>query len=440
MIKVKIKTTSVSPPKRHDILCIASKFKVKFSRLQEVNDIFLLWCIAECDVDALFSTPCIEAFEAISCTPQLPPEMKAKRTLFLKNVNELVCRNNNAILIADLQQRNKYLTISDLFVFTKSATIKITYETVAMANKAKETGIFMFSFFIPPRNIALEEYINLAMCYKCYSYGDHLSSACPKPKDYKICSLCSGADHTYKQCSSTEKVCINCGGSHNTLALSCPHRKKLIKDKRTASSRQVFSFATKAGAPQNTMDHLPNTYDLIAKSVMCVVVSALKNTDTPGTFEITMNHLLRANNLPNFALGGISPPVIQHLGVSLPESTTSPSSSNTAENPKGGSDQDENSNIPTPREATIYKKGNTPTLTPGNIRELHTSGHVVVECAKGSTAAFLRRLESAAINEFDQLVNIVDLKDKVFMQQVKNGRSGSSKRQLRGNTGNALST
>ena len=95
---------------------------------------------------------------------------------------------------------------------------------------------------------------------------------------------------------------------------------------------------------------------------------------------------------------------------------------------------------PIVRSATIYKKKSTPALTPQNVRDMHNSGHVVVECASGGTYECIQRLESATLAEFKDLVEIVDLKDRVFVQQMNGAKSTSSKRQLPGNAGNTQNT
>ena len=324
MIKVKIKWSGFSPPEREALLNKIAYFKVKCSKVQKYNDFFLIWCDGDSDVDNLFSPNCIEALGSISCTPQLPPEMKARRTILLKYVDELVHRRNDADIVSELQRNNSWLSVTDLFTFSNSATIKLTCATVAMANKAKDVGVLLFNFFIPPRNIAIDEYINLIMCYRCYTYDDHYASACPKPKEYKICSLCSSREHTHKSCHSQEKTCINCGGAHSAMALSYPHRKTLIKEKRAAKTQRSYAAAAKPGTPQpSPMNMFTGTSEIIAKSVMCIVVSALKNAETPGSFADTMQHLLKANNLPAFNLGDITPPTMLS-GEQTAEVTTTP--------------------------------------------------------------------------------------------------------------------
>ena len=95
---------------------------------------------------------------------------------------------------------------------------------------------------------------------------------------------------------------------------------------------------------------------------------------------------------------------------------------------------------PIVRSATIYKKKSTPVLTPQKVRDMHNSGHVVVECANGGTNECIQRLESVTPAEFNDLVEIVDLRDRVFVQQMNGARSTSIKRQLRGNAGNTRNT
>ena len=450
MIKVKIKTNRAVAPRRQEILCITSKFSVKCSKLQEANDIFIMWCNTESDVDALFSTACMDALGTISCVPQLPPEMKARRTIFLKHVDDLVCERDTASIIEDLQQRNANLKVADLFVFTKSSTIKVTCETIAMANKARDLRVFVFEFFVPSVNIALDEYINLIMCYKCYSYNDHLSSMCPKPSDFKICSLCSRTDHTYKQCPSAAKECVNCGGPHSTLALSCPYRRKIIKEKSLASSRPTYSSITKSNVPLSGKDILPNANEVIAKSVMCMVVSAMKNAEVPGSFVSTMDHLLRANNLPQFSLGDITPPSMLSLSEAVQTVSSYPITGNAAtasrvaentQNKPASRNVEKSSDSVNPLsslKAKLYKKKSTPQVTPDNVRELHSKGYIIVECSTHSSIECVCKLESVTSSEFNNLAEIIDLRDRIFEQQSNNSNASINRRQLRGNAGNNI--
>ena len=47
-------------------------------------------------------------------------------------------------------------------------------------------------------------------------------------KDRIICSECSEEGHKWSECKSQTKRCINCRGTHRTLAMSCPVKRDVI--------------------------------------------------------------------------------------------------------------------------------------------------------------------------------------------------------------------
>ena len=424
MIKVKIRANSVVTPKRIDLLNILSNHNVKCSKLQSVSDYFILWCSDDSDVDALFSPASISALNVISCVPQLPPDIRPKRTVLLRYVDELIFQEDNDNIIEELQLRNPWLVTPEIFAFPKSAIIKLTCSSIAVANKTKHSGVRLFRFFVPPSNIVFEDYINITMCYKCYSFEDHLASSCPKPSNYKICSLCSKTDHTYKQCSTQVKVCVNCGGSHSTLALSCPRRREIVKQKRLNTPRQSYAAVSKPSTPTVTKDILTNCNDIIAKSVMCMVVASMKNAETPGTFVDTMNHLLKANNLLSFSLGDITPPTMKTIYHSEQESQK-PS-------PSGGNKENIHSTLS--GKVTLYKKKSTPAVTPENIDTLYNAGHLLID--SDNAPSCIRQLALTSHEEFKAVVDVVDLNNKAFGQHANIVKVAQSKRTLRSNDGN----
>ena len=243
---------------------------------------------------------------------------------------------------------------------------------------------------------------------------------CPKTSDYKVCSICAKQDHTYKNCLSQEKVCINCKGAHSTLALSCPYRKKLIKDTSSASTKRTYAAASITDKPTAMANVLSGTIELIAKSVMCVVVSALKNAEAPGTFSETMHHLLRANNLPEFSLGDITPPTMQSSSQLREEFPTS--------SPTVFKDKDPGKLIT--HDSTIYKKKSVPAVSAENIESLYRNGDIILECDIASATDCIRHLSLATPNDFKRQVNVIELKDKVYDQRVMSAKS-SAKRSLR---------
>ena len=82
-----------------------------------------------------------------------------------------------------------------------------------------------FNLSVSPHDLTLEEVSQVTYCFKCYAIDDHLVKACTKPQSYRVCSLCSSKQHTYKDCTSTDRKCINCNGAHATMSKSCPSYK-----------------------------------------------------------------------------------------------------------------------------------------------------------------------------------------------------------------------
>ena len=64
------------------------------------------------------------------------------------------------------------------------------------------------------------------MCYHCLSYG-HVHARCPNSDKEPCCKKCAG-NHSARECSSTEKKCLNCGRAgktdtdHEANEMGCP--------------------------------------------------------------------------------------------------------------------------------------------------------------------------------------------------------------------------
>lgn len=74
--------------------------------------------------------------------------------------------------------------------------------------------------------IKAEEYIPITTWKRCYKVEDHYTKDCKKDKEYKICSECASVEHTWRDCKTDLKKCINGSGNHRTLAYNCPIKKK----------------------------------------------------------------------------------------------------------------------------------------------------------------------------------------------------------------------
>ena len=132
--------------------------------------------------------------------------------------------------------------------------MKIEFETVEMADKAIQHGIRLFRISVASHQITKEKYTEITYCLRCYALEQHLTKDCPKPREHKACSECASDDHTWSNCTSTTKKCLNCGGPHRTMAFKCPTRKLAVNEKLTAEEikkQQTFSQAA-AATPTTT--------------------------------------------------------------------------------------------------------------------------------------------------------------------------------------------
>ena len=98
-----------------------------------------------------------------------------------------------------------------------------------MAQKAFEQGLVLFNMKISPDQIKKEIFINILICFKKYKMEDHTTANCPR-KNTVICSECAG-NNIWKDCTFPTKNCINCDGTHRTMAMTCPKRKEMLREK-----------------------------------------------------------------------------------------------------------------------------------------------------------------------------------------------------------------
>ena len=173
----------------------------------------------------LFGEPCLLALESFGFLARMPMELRAKRTVLLRNVDKYIYDLPVGDLLNQLNSKNAWLDIIDVYKIPRSSLLKITCKNCSMVERCLEQGIKISYFHVSPHQISREKFVNVTTCYKCYKLDEHTISSCNKDNAFKICSECSSFDHTYRDCTSSLKKCINCGENHSTLALKCPARK-----------------------------------------------------------------------------------------------------------------------------------------------------------------------------------------------------------------------
>ena len=140
----------------------------------------------------------------------------------------------------------------------------MTCSNQEMVNIALRQGVKLFQLSINPNNLASERFVDIMICHKCFQWNDHLARSCAKDDNYKVCSSNS---HTFKECKSSERKCVNCGGEHSTVSFACSVRKNIAKQNRSGEAIcEKISPQPEAFVPSVKHDH--NISDIASKSTI----------------------------------------------------------------------------------------------------------------------------------------------------------------------------
>ncbi len=244
----------------------------------------------------------------------MPHELKIKKSVIVTRVDDAVYERNEDDMIVEFSDKNNWIggDLDSIYKFPKLNTIKLTFTKTQTAKKCTEIGIKGFGISIPHFDIRQETYIPITCCLKCYALeAQHTTRECPKGPNYRICSECSSVEHLWYDCKAKEKKCINCNENHSTLAMKCPMRKMIIKEKRKKEiEKQKMTYS---GITQNQITNhnqiMPQQYQVpqitkeeILKINICVAHAHYANLSNPGTYSQELNKVLTANNLPNIII------------------------------------------------------------------------------------------------------------------------------------------
>ena len=196
--------------------------------------------------------------------------------------------------------------------------------------KSTKNGLLILNQSIPSRNVEKEIFIKIKPCYNCYQY-EHITKDCPHEK-MTVCANCASNEHKQNECRSTEYKCLNCDGSHRTLAAACPVRRGIIKNKSTeirdrarsrSRARTYAETATTTGGRGTTelqMQTPTFTKEITATIMTAVITSHYFETIKAGSFQTTFDKIMEANGLPRVIIP--IKDIIQNLNTSLEELIT----------------------------------------------------------------------------------------------------------------------
>lgn len=279
--------------------------KVQLFRLIPARDGVIAITCSEADSDIIFSEEIEPRLTEAGFTPVMPPELRAQRTVVCFNLDELAYDNTPEEIRAELESHHSWLKIVGIYKFPNARTIKITCASSPMAKKAVEGGLLMFCLSVPPSQLKIEDHTPLQACDKCHAIEKHSTSQCPKPVDFKACSECGEEGHTFRECQSSIKKCINCTNNHSARAMRCPIRKAALRKKRVdlrkaQEARASTSYAAAAAsspitAPSTSSDSPPPRH--LTTSLSCLLMAHLWNADSPGCFQDVYSRTLALNGI-----------------------------------------------------------------------------------------------------------------------------------------------
>ena len=316
LVKVKIKfKTNSDVLTRRNLLEILNNHRVKVCGLFQKHNEFVILCDCAEEAELIFSQECYASLNAVNCTPLLPPELKANRSVIIHNVDGDILSNDENSIKSELERCNSWCKINEVIKFNSGKGMKIVFQTSLIAHKSRDIGLSLFYLHIPAHKIKKDFFYNIRTCYVCYSIEEHTSTDCPMKKtnpNYKICSNCAQTSHDFRTCtaSTSNQKCINCNGKHSAMSMTCPARRKIISEQR-ADINKVKNYAATVRSPAINNNILDN--ELLSKSITITILASLKENESPGCFGEQLNNLLKVNNLPSICVDGYTPPTMTFL-------------------------------------------------------------------------------------------------------------------------------
>ena len=300
------------------------------------------------DAEKMLEDEGVEALRTLNLCARVPPEIKAKRTLLVRKVDQWVGSHSKEDIKEELERNHAWLKIREVTKIKQYTHLfKIEFVSVAMTDRALQEGLLCFFTRLAPSQMERETYISLQMCFKCYKYENHNTDKCPEG-DIKWCSECGNKDHTYTDCpDKTIKRCLNCNGPHRTMAMACPIKKELMTSKAQEKedqdnenrNRTYANIAQKAAekAVQETKKAEPSKTPVLKikdstelKTAVVVIHAHIHNMIVPGTYKEELNRNLIAHDLPTIEVPE-NPPSARLFNLELPDVFTAAEASQVIE-------------------------------------------------------------------------------------------------------------
>ena len=255
--KILLRKINPSTPTTHEQIfrVTCRDIDTPLTRINDTHNGFYAYTDQQQHIDKLLTPASFQSLRTINLEPSIPPELRAKRTVFVRQLDQSVGSRPTDELQAELERNHPWLQVREVLKIKHfTHLIKLQLQDTAMADRILTEGLLLFNTRISPHQCALEKFTHILICYKCYKFNSHITKDCTSTKI--VCSECSEEGHIHTQCKSPNKKCLNCHQPHRTLLAGCPYRKQTIKTIETENNnkKEITENATYAKIVKTTVE------------------------------------------------------------------------------------------------------------------------------------------------------------------------------------------
>lgn len=107
------------------------------SKLIQVHDGFVIITASDTDLDNIFNNETDKELFKDNYTPQIPPQLRANRSVLLTSVDQHISQNDDEEIKSELSEKNEWISnITQIHKFPSGNIIKITFSDSQQAKKS----------------------------------------------------------------------------------------------------------------------------------------------------------------------------------------------------------------------------------------------------------------------------------------------------------------
>ncbi|KAF2345340.1 hypothetical protein FHG87_023903 [Trinorchestia longiramus] len=118
-------------------------------------------------IDKLTSKKATTAFEKINLTPIIPPDLQAKWTVFIRQIDADIGLKPAEEIKNEIKRQNDWLTVTEVIkIKTYTHLLKLVTTDTTTAQQLLRQGLYIFHTKITPQQCEQEKYTHILICYK----------------------------------------------------------------------------------------------------------------------------------------------------------------------------------------------------------------------------------------------------------------------------------